>query len=1000
MNIKYIIFILFILLCSLQSLDAQIKPSVHFTEDDGLASNMVKNAILDKNGILWVATENGISKYDGNSFESLNKTNGLPSNRVWCLAVDENNTIYAGCYQSGLAVIRNDSVIRVLHFKGRYSDTYRKLYYSDYYKKLLVGTHDGIFILSNNRLIPVSYNKDTAYNSIITSITEEGSKIFFSVLKGSSSGLYQLFLNSRFPEKSYTKKVSSTWRFPCMLAGNTLYTGYYNSIFRHKINEPWQPAEKIHADTSFFVWCMKPYKDEKFWVGGLGDGRFRGDIMLYDTRTNRLQPSGIKQNIQTVNSIFYDPSSDVTWFARDNGLTAYRETPFEYTEFNGKGNILDIGFAGDSLLILTENGVFYVRKGVLIQILTKNQITTRITNEWDKGVRQYGKKFQNMFDIAGGCEFASLSNESGKLFLNTAKGAISIPDLKTYVPFAVGVYKLLPNGNAYAAVNYWPLRYYASSRKIDFVYPKDRSGNIENVFKIIESNGVCYFATQYDGLIAIRNNNVYRLTQPNLGSENGLTDMDKDVDGTIWCSSSNGEVFRVEFREKLLVKKEIDLTVNGLYGNTIKWIKFHGRHLYIGTNKGLNVITKRSLNSEHPSVEGFFNKFNGYDFVSAISPVTGADGKLYVHTLNEVVSIDTNFMRGRLGRLDIYMARINDNKADIEAFSGKALPYSTNQISFLFRAIKYPSSRNMTYRFKINNEGWVSGNQVNLQSLRIGDYQVILEVTDKENNSILSDTISFSIQKPFWLTYGFIFLVLVVVSALITALIRRRIRLLKKRNDEKTKLLVQNSELQLRSLQLQMNPHFIFNALTTMQNFILSKNVADALIFLNNLSSIIRTNLENASEEYTFLTEEIEFLKKYVQIELIRFKGKLQVEFINTIDDPNLLIPPMLIQPLIENAIKHGVLAHAAGGKVSIEFIQKADSVVVIVEDNGVGRAAAEKMRSDNSKHLGLSIIRNRLILMNEINLSSAHSIEFIDLFSDGIPAGTRVIVSLALVTS
>jgi len=996
LNRKHIISFFFFLGCWFQQINAQIKPSFHFTEDDGLPGNTVKDIVKDKNGILWIATDNGIARYDGENFENLNKTDGLPSNQVWSLVIDKDNVVYAGCFNSGLAVIRNDSVIKVYHTTGKQPNTFRKLFYSEYYSKVFVGTDMGIYVMHNNKLVPLACTNDTNAQSKILSISGKDSKLYFTNLHGQAQGLYQLCYNNRYPEKSYSRRISPFVRFSSAIVNHNVFSGDYNHFIGFNISRPWQQPMQFYTDSLFFIWCMKPYKREMLWIGGLGEGRFRGDILIFDTKTKKIIPGGLRQNIQTVNAIFYDPSADVTWFGRDNGLTAYRESPFEYVDFNGKENILDIGFAGDSLLILTENGVYLQNKGQMIPVLAKRQITARILQEWNKNNRKYGVKFKALFDASRGAEPAYFTMDNNRLFIRTAMGAISAPDLKTYLPFGVGPFKVLEDGAALYAINYVPLKHLKSIKtSLDYVYPEGE--RVLNAFKIIESNGAFYFPTYFDGLYVVKNNRVFKLNDLNSAIENNLTDIEKDSDGQVWCSTENGKLYEIGFNTKPYLIRRLDLSAQGLTGNKINWIKFNGNYLYIGTNKGLNIITKKSLNSGKPTVEYFYNAYNGYDFASAVSPVVGSDGKLYVHTLNEVISIDTNMVKNIPLKLDVYKVLINDEKADLKLFNGENLSYSVKQISFAFRAIKYPLSNNVKYRYRINNDAWTSGKQVNLYALRAGKYDITLEAYDKETLQKISKHITFSIAKPFWQTLWFL---LIVITALFIAsfqLILARYKVYKKRNEEKTKLLVSNSELQLRSLQIQMNPHFIFNALTSMQHFILTKNVEESLIYLGSLASIIRTNLENATKDYIPLDEEIEFLNKYIQIERIRFKEKLQIELINKSNYTNLFIPPMLIQPLIENAIKHGIQNIENRGIVQVQFNNDENALMVSIQDNGIGREAAQIMNTGNNKKMGVGIIRSRLALLNELNHTDIHNLKYMDLYTGEIPSGTRVIMTLML---
>jgi sensor histidine kinase YesM len=993
-----ILFILLFILPGLfRFLDAQIKPGYHFTEDDGLAGNMVRDIIKDKNGFLWIATDNGISRFDGDKFQNIYKTNGLPSNKVWALTVDETNTIYAGCFQGGLAIIRNDSVKQVVHLKSKYPDSFRKLYFSDFYRKVIVGTEDGIYLLKDSLLLPIDYKRDITSKSIILSITGQGEKLFFTVLKGDLTGLFQLFINDKYPDKSYATRISEKGRFASMVMNDTLYSGDYNNISKQSINNLPKQIPNTKIDSSIWIWSMSPYKNNKYLLGGLGDGRFKGDIILFDTKNNNSHSLAITKNTQTVYSILFDSTSNVSWFCRDNGLTAHFESPFESIDYTNNGTILDIGLAGDSLMVLTEDNIYLVKDNHLIPTTTKQLATKRLTSEWNSKNSRLGLKFRKLFDSSRGCEFASFTQDGGKLYVNTALGAISVPDLKTYLPFAVGTFKVM-NKSAYSIINYLPLRYYPSFKdSIGYVIPKGGKGSINDISEIIESKGIYYFQSNYNGLYAIKEDRVFRLDENNSKIDNSLTDIDKDADGNIWCCSANGNLFEIGFRDSLFVKRTLVLSKCNLIGNNCKWLKFNGNYLFIGTNKGLNVISKKNLYSEKPSIEHFYNSFNGYDFVSAVSPITDSKGNLYVHTLHQIVKIDTIFNHNAFLKLNFSGIFLNGIKEDITNINRKTLSYSKRQIAFIFNAIKYPFNKNTEYRYKINNGDWIPDNHVVLQSLRSGKYDIVLEAFDKENMARHSETITFIIQTPFWQTVWFLLLLGILLIVGVFLMMTIRIEWLKSRYEKDNRLIIFNSELILRSLQLQMNPHFIFNALQTVQAFILRKNVEEGLVYVGNLAGLIRSNLENATEEYIHLSSEIEFLKKYVEIEKIRFKNQLVIEFISQIDDSNVLLPPMLIQPIIENAIKHGIRSGEKAGTIIIEF-KRSDKVLIIsIEDNGVGREFTKRQKKSEHANKGLEIIRQRLKLLNSKYNNDLHHIDFVDLYADELPSGTRVVLQLML---
>lgn len=1005
---------------------ALIKPVLHFTEDDGLADNRVLDVVLDTKGILWVATENGISKFDGTEFINLSKSHGLPSQKVGALAMGGNGEIYAGCSNGGLVVFRNDSIVHTI--PGSEKMVFRELYFSSFYKMLIVGTENGLFVLERNRLLPVEYHKDTTDRSVILSIAAEGADIYFTVLKGKTEGVYRLNLNSRFPEKATATRIHDMSKFACAMMDGYLYAGEYHKILKFATKQGSADRGKRTVadkmDSISLIWRLTPWKDGLLWVGGLGDQRFVGGIWLFDTKSRKLLPSGLPQNNETVNAIFYDTVHNVTWFGKDDGLVAFRESPFEYIDFKGKETILDIGQIGDSLLLLTPESILlwnyrgsegsglygfnrvapandrmrHGYSGLMKAILPVQKIMAAILKEWEKGMATING-FRYFFDISFSLEPDSFISGSNNLYVQSGKGAISVPDLRNYFPMGIGNLVIMPNGHALSAEKYCPLLFRESvSDPTNYRVMEDSSMTTWGNFKIRELNGVIYSASSINGLLMVSDGRSFRLNEQNSVLSNSLIDIEPDSNGEMWCLTHDNMLHAVAFRGKQpVITRSIALERCGMVGNSARWLKFAEDWLFIATNEGLNAMTTRSLGSPGPQFSHFWNRQNGYNYLTAASPLLTAEGNIVLHTENEIVVVHTGAISAQPVTILIQQLVINEQPSGIESLTQQHLPYSTKQISFLFKGLKYPSARNIRYRYKINDDPWISGNHVSLQSLRPGNYKLQLEINDPESKQVVTQELAFSIADPFWLSWWFLLLVLLLIVGASYAVFRLRLSVHKKRHDEKTALLVENATLHLRSLQIQMNPHFIFNALSSVQYSILQNDSKASLYYLSNISSVIRTSLANASKTRIPLDEEIEFLQKYIRIELSRFNEKLNITLINHCTGRHLNIPPMLVQPIIENAIKHGITPGEGGGNITITFSQTPDTLIITVKDDGIGRDASRKLQSLRTDHFGLEITEKRLHLLNQQHKTTLNRLEIIDHRSNGLPTGTEVVLTLAL---
>lgn len=244
---------------------------------------------------------------------------------------------------------------------------------------------------------------------------------------------------------------------------------------------------------------------------------------------------------------------------------------------------------------------------------------------------------------------------------------------------------------------------------------------------------------------------------------------------------------------------------------------------------------------------------------------------------------------------------------------------------------------------------------------------------------------------------GIAILVLISIGLLINYKRLKTIRKQKEELDEayhelelskNDKILASN----LKALQAQMNPHFIFNALNSIQTLVLQGNVDSSYDYINKFATLIRETLNSSEQEYISLKKEIETLETYLKLEKLRFREDFDFEINYPTEIPDREIPPMLIQPFIENAVKHGLFHKETDRKLQVHMHVE-DALICVIEDNGIGRKAAQKINQQrNTKHqsYAISSIKKRLNMMQE-KLKITIGLEYEDLEENGIATGTRV---------
>ncbi len=222
----------------------------------------------------------------------------------------------------------------------------------------------------------------------------------------------------------------------------------------------------------------------------------------------------------------------------------------------------------------------------------------------------------------------------------------------------------------------------------------------------------------------------------------------------------------------------------------------------------------------------------------------------------------------------------------------------------------------------------------------------------------------------------------------------------RKRKDYETEL----AKAQLESLKVRMNPHFISNVLTSIRSMLFLDQKETAIDYLTLFAKLIRKTLENASKEFISLAAEIDYISSYLEIEKLRFEGKFEAEIqiphdINTAD---IVIPPTIFQPFIENAINHGLMHREKDGRLKIRFVMDSRLLQCIIEDNGIGRKRAheiERYSITGKSSFSEQITHDRIALLNKIFHTNEFSIITEDLSDDSNnPSGTRVTIQVPLI--
>ncbi len=232
---------------------------------------------------------------------------------------------------------------------------------------------------------------------------------------------------------------------------------------------------------------------------------------------------------------------------------------------------------------------------------------------------------------------------------------------------------------------------------------------------------------------------------------------------------------------------------------------------------------------------------------------------------------------------------------------------------------------------------------------------------------------------------------------------RFRIKQVRREEQMKTEFNKKLAEVEMAALRSQMNPHFLFNCLNSINRFIQRNEPDEASAYLTKFSRLIRLVLDNSRSDIVSLRDEMKALRLYVELEAMRFVGRFSysIEIASDLDTSSIEVPPMLIQPYVENAIWHGLMhREGGGGQLIVRVYPWENRLYIEVEDNGVGRKMARELKSKSAtlhKSHGMKVTAERIEIINEIYEAEA-TLRIEDLFSEnGKAAGTKVKLSLPL---
>jgi ligand-binding sensor domain-containing protein len=479
---------------------------------------------------------------------------------------------------------------------------------------------------------------------------------------------------------------------------------------------------------------------------------------------------------------------------------------------------------------------------------------------------------------------------------------------------------------------------------------------------------------------------------------------------TLWVGTvSNGLFAFVQNKEVAHFTRK-----NLLHTEAITSLAVEPGIVWVGTYEGLQKI---NLSTKTGTL---FNKTDGLPS-NEINDILIADNKVWMATGKGIAVMPVNEDGKNRFKPRVYLSKLYINDVEQTMVPLLELPYSANNLAFQLSGISFRSREIFSFKYRLKglDTAWqiaaATNNLARFISVPPGNYTFeALTVNEDGVESAQAESIFIQIEKPFWQTWWFYGLAGLSLTGLLAVFYQKRIKTIEHQNKEALAKAALKSEKEqveqqlkistLTAIKAQMNPHFIFNALNAIQNFFITDDKETANEYLGKFADLMRRILDMSNKELIELQEELEALKLYLELEQLRFGNTFRYFIHTDLSDATetILLPTMLIQPYVENAIKHGLLHKKQDRKLDIAFLQQGTKLKIKIEDNGVGRVRAASINQERRKYTSFSTKANqkRLDLLNN-ELGGELSVEVIDKYDgQNQPTGTIVWLNIPISTN
>ena len=989
-KIPYLIFIVVTLLVIKSGIGQQYS-FIPFSVEEGLSQTQVFDICSDDQGDIWFGTAGGASCFDGKHFTNYSTENGLNDNLVSKI-ISKNGFIWIAT-QHGITRIKKKQV-------------------QTYHLHELTENNNITAIAIDSQFLWLGIkDKGVLQINLINNVPDLQNPILH--VPTDHLNIRNIFIDSK----------GKLWM------ASKGYLGYY-------FNKKWTTLHIPNCTNN--ISDIGEDSKNHIWITTYNDGVYEYNLQSFKNY-NKL--FGIANNL--VRSLFIDKNDNI-WLSSKTGLTVLENgIPTIFNSENGLENenikVVSQDNEGNIWLGTDGSGAFRFSGNEFVNFGDKNGLASVMSiiqdndktywfSTYGEGITKYKDNvFTNYHslnsNLTNNTIWTSMQDSKGQLWFGSSGGLIKQHQDE---------FKVYHN-------TYW-----LPSNKITSLFEDAENhlwiGTAKGVTEIFNNDTIIY--TNYSGL---ETKNIRSITE---------------YQNTIWLGTSNGvftsneQGFSQWENNELLGGKTVYClkkwkdgifigTGNGLYyfdGKSLENIKLHSsfsanyinfitlesnQYLWVGTNFGIFEIdlsiynfqgikginhhtTSDGLKSPETNLNAGFQDSEGFIWM-------GTGKALLRYTRKDFQAKEINLVpKIRIEDVQLFLKGTDWSAITDDIDSCSLLPnnlevgHRKNYFTFFYKAISISRPEELRYRFRLNgfDTDWsptITQQSFTYANLPYGDYtfEVIASIDGKNWSD--SAKFSFIINKPYYLSWWFFLIASTAIFSIFYGVWRWRANISKqKRITEKLVYKSKLLALEQQSLNASMNRHFIFNALNSIQYYINTQDKLSANKYLTSFAKLIRKNLDSSSSGKSLvpLTDELERLELYITLEHMRFQNKFEykIKIGQEVDIDTILIPPMFLQPFVENSIWHGILPMEKPGKIDIEIKRNQyNEITFIIEDNGIG---VDYSLSQKNKHShvpkGMDLTAGRLEILKEITNKNIKIVGPFQINDKSNRAyGTRVVITI-----